>query len=395
MGCTDNTGSDARKCLKSRDDGYNSCSQTEDDGYSSCSETADRGYDSCDSWGPFSFVCVAWTWVANVVCVAWTWVANVVCVAWTWVSHIVCTLWVYTSAALCAFVDILSTIVNAIVTTIEGILSVVLNAIAWVGLAVFQIPIVGRALNWFWNVGLTIFYAAASAFDAGATLLGIMPEKRLRLLVINQQDENGAVIASESDMLASIDLAIQVYRDQANVRVLPITLFNYRTPYSGAEHATADAYINTVTTPADPSTLDVDCGPDDFVADLGPAGASFQDIMLLQGFWTSFRRLAGYGAPICAFAVRKFSGSSDGCSLGPLTDYVMVNFLGADGSKPGTADTPPIFRADTILPHEMGHCCGLLHVDPPNLMSSSDPRSITLDAWQVAVLRSSRHVTYF
>src|ERR1035438_765870 len=314
MGCTDNIGNDGRKCLKSKDDGYNKCSQTEDDGYNSCSQTADEGYNSCDSWGPFSFLCDAWTWISNIVCVLWTWISNIVCVAWTWISNIVCVLWSYASAILCGFVDVLSTIVNVVVTTIEGIVSVVLDAISWVVLFVFQIPIIGRALNWLWNVALTIVYAGASVIDVIGTFLGIMPEKRLLLLVINQEDESGNVIASEKDMLAAINLAIRVYREQANVRVLPVKLFNYRTPFSGDETASGD-YINTVTTPAGASTLDVDCGGSDFVADLGAAGADFQDIMLSQGFWTSFRRLIGYGAPICAFAVRKFSGSSDGCSM--------------------------------------------------------------------------------
>jgi hypothetical protein len=390
MGCTDNVGNDNRKCLKTKDDGYNQCSKTQDNGYNSCSQTADEGYNSCDSWGPFSFICDAWTWVSNIVCVAWTWISNIVCVAWTWVSNIVCVLWSYASASLCGFVDVISTLVNTVVTTIEGVISVILDAVSFVVLFVFQIPIIGRTLNWLWNVALTIAYATASLVDVIGTLIGIMPEKRLRLLVINQEDENGAVVASEADMLASINVAIQVYRDQANIRILPIKLFNYRTPFSGNEQANADDYINTVTTPAGASTLDVDCGGNDFVADLGTAGADFQDIMLGQGFWTSFRRLIGYGAPICAFAVRSFASTYNGCSLGPLTDYIMVNFKGAVGG-----DNASGFGPDSILPHEMGHCCGLLHVSAPNLMAPNTQRQLNLDTWQVAIIRSSRHVTYF
>jgi hypothetical protein len=215
MGCTDNVANDNRKCLKTKDDGYNKCSQTQENGYSSCSQTSDEGYNSCDSWDPFSFVCDAWTWVSNIVCVAWTWISNVVCVAWS-----------YSSAAL-GFVDVLSTIVNAVVTTIEGIVSVVLNALAWVVLFVFQIPIIGRLINWIWNVALTVVYTMISAVDVVGTFLGIMPEKRLLLLVMNQEDESSHIIASEKDMLAAINLAIQVYRDQANIRVLPVRLFNY------------------------------------------------------------------------------------------------------------------------------------------------------------------------
>lgn len=388
MACTDNIGSDGRKCLKSRDDGYNQCSRSEDDGYNSCEQSADEGYNSCDSWGIFSFICDGWTWISNIVCVAWTWISNVVCVAWTWISHIVCLLWSYASALVCGAVDVLAAITNVVATTIEGIVSVVLNALAWVVLFVFQIPVIGRFVNWIWNAALSVAYAVFSAFDVVAALLGILPEKRLRLLVINQEDENGNAIATEADLLAAINLAIRVYREQVNVRVLPVKLFNYRTPFSGDEQA-SDDYISNVTSKGGASTLDVDCGGGDLTADLGAPGADFQDIMLANGFWTSFRRLIGYGAPICAFAVRKFTGNSDGCSLGPLTDYIMVNFTNSSGP-----DAPPAFSKDSILPHEMGHCCGLFHVGAPNLMAPSDPRSINLDSWQIAAIRASRHVTY-
>ena len=169
-------------------------------------------------------------------------------------------------------------------------------------------------------------------------------------------------------------------------------LFNYRTPFSGDQQA-SDDYVVTISQTGTSHRLDVSCGGSNAASDLGFEGADFQNILTLSGFWTNWRRLIGYGAPICAFSVRGFSGTSDGCSNGPLDDFVLVNFLGAatDVSLPDNA----VIGKSSILPHESGHACNLWHVDPSNLMQGSDPRMTSLSAWQVALLRSSRHVTYF
>ena len=71
-----------------------------------------------------------------------------------------------------------------------------------------------------------------------------------------------------------------------------------------------------------------------------------------------------------------------GCSLGPLVDYVTVDLGALRG------------RTKRVLVHELGHACGLPHSRlVENLML---PRRMgdRLESWQVAVLRSSRHVTY-
>jgi len=50
--------------------------------------------------------------------------------------------------------------------------------------------------------------------------------------------------------------------------------------------------------------------------------------------------------------------------------------------------------------HELGHACGLWHPWPVvlhtgNLMKHSTPRNITLELYQRAIMRSSRHITFF
>jgi hypothetical protein len=87
----------------------------------------------------------------------------------------------------------------------------------------------------------------------------------------------------------------------------------------------------------------------------------------------------GYGAPVIGFAVRKFEPStSAGCSVGPLADYVTVDFARADAST---------------LAHEIGHACNLSHTEA-GLMKGSAPRDAHLSDWQKIKFRASRHVTY-
>jgi hypothetical protein len=406
--CTQTQDQGYSQCTQTQDQGYSQCTQTQDQGYSQCTQQADQGYNACSSWGWFSFVCnwvsnivcvastwisnivcVTSTWISNIVCVASTWISNIVCVASTWISNVVCVAWNVVTTFICVAWDVVTSIINVIVETLGSIVSVILNAIAFVVLAFFEIPYVGRFLSWVWNGILSIANFFAGLGDTILGWVGIRPEKRLYLLVINQQDERGNPVATEGDLIAGIATAIQVFRDQANVRVLPVKLFNYKTAASGNEQA-SDDYISNATSPSTADTLDVNCGSSDLADDIGVAGADFQNMLLTMGFWTGWRRLTGYGAPLCAFSVRSFSGTSDGCSLGPLTDYVMVNF--ANASVP---DTGGVFGKDSILPHELGHACNLFHVGAPNLMASSDPRAINLDAWQIALLRASRHVAYF
>ena len=98
----------------------------------------------------------------------------------------------------------------------------------------------------------------------------------------------------------------------------------------------------------------------------------------MNSFHATFRRISGYGAPLMVFVVEDLAGFG-GCSLGWLSDYVTVK----TNSLKTTA-------------HELGHACNLLHQkDAHNLMHPSSMRlePVTLTAWQIAVLRASRHVT--
>ncbi len=363
--------------------GYNQtteqCTQSKDEGYNQCSQTQDQGYNQCSGWGWFSFLCDAWVWVSNIVCVAWTWISNVVCVAWAVITVFVCVLW-----------SVITVVGIFIFHTITSILSPILNAIALIIGFIFAIPGLGRFLNAIWNIIVSIINGILGLIDAIGWLIGIRPEKHMYLVVMNQRDEKGNLVASDADLLASIALAIQVYNDDANIRVIPFKEFDYTSPASGDQQA-SDDYIVNLSGNSHAETLDVDCGTSDFVANLGMAGDEFQTMMNLSSFWTNWSRLIGYGAPIFAFSVRSFTDTSDGCSLGPLTDYVLVKYTNA------ATDTLPGQPENTasILPHEMGHCCNLWHVGSPNLMQPDNPRATNLSWWQILLVRASRHATYF
>lgn len=221
MTCLSGYPKTSKACSQYADQGYNTCSQTADKGYNSCQS---KYYNKCHWYSPWNCIagwfCSAWTWISNVVCVAWTWVSNVVCIAWNIATTFVCLVW-----------DVVTTIVNAVLVTIESVLSPILNAIASLIQFLFAIPIVGRFLSWLWNIATAAVSAVVGAADAVGGLIGIRPEKRLVLLVLNQLDEQRQPIATDADLMASISRMIQVYRDEANIRVLPVRLFNYRTPF--------------------------------------------------------------------------------------------------------------------------------------------------------------------
>jgi hypothetical protein len=168
------------------------------------------------------------------------------------------------------------------------------------------------------------------------------------------------------------------------VRVLPVALFQYS--WASDERPTADAsYIYVEDDSSSADTLDVCCGGCSWTNDLWLAGSKFEWKMNTDNFKGNARRGIGYGAPVCAFAVRGFSDGNDGCSLGPLEDYVTVNFNSRAAYSMST------------LAHEVAHACNLWHVsDQGNLMNKSKAaRGPNLDQWQKALVRASRHVTYF
>jgi hypothetical protein len=91
------------------------------------------------------------------------------------------------------------------------------------------------------------------------------------------------------------------------------------------------------------------------------------------------------GAPeaiaVSVFIVAGVAGKQ-GCSFGPLTDYVTVD--------------PDGVANPTLMAHEIGHACNLWHWGPKSqLMYKHHDRGDAVRWLQKNFFRSSRHVTYW
>lgn len=192
------------------------------------------------------------------------------------------------------------------------------------------------------------------------TLLGFRPTKRLRLRVVILRDEKGLPLARNEDVLPAYQEAQRILGRMAGVAVEPDEW-----PVVTAPHGAPKA------------ALDVRCTDGAWRDDLGECGAFFRDLMAK----TTAGTLIGYGAPITVFIVRSMS-THNGCSLGAATDYVTV-------------EAKTLKSTRRLLAHEVGHACGLWHSkNPANLMTPKGPGE-ELAGWQAAILRTSRHVTFF
>jgi hypothetical protein len=278
-----------------------------------------------------------------------------------------------------AVVGAVTTIVNTIVDAIETIAGPLLNAIGAAIELLFSIPIIGRLLREAWDIITTAMYGVTSIIDFVGSLLGLLPEKRLKICVVIQRDETKEPIVSSSVVLECVQFAITVFKSQANIRILPVGLFHNTTAFNDVPEADPD-YIAIEDGPSDTLTLDVSCGAGAWFGDLGEAGSQFETKMVRDCFPGSFRRIIGYGAPIVPFAVRHLGTNEAGCSLGPLADYVTV-----------------IFSLDNqrALAHELGHACNLWHDDGNDNLMKPDGVNASLGRFQVALLRASRHITFF
>lgn len=372
-------------CLKWGEERHQECTETADQGYNECTQTRDDGYRNCCDWWPCSWACDAWVWVSNIVCVAWTWVSNIVCIAWTWITTAVCILW-----------DIFTTLVNVIIVTIESILGWVLSAIAFIIELIETIPILGTIIRWILNIITHIVFIIVSIFDTVLGFIGIRPEKILRVCTIILKDENGAATASIDFAKMMLQLAADIYKRDANVRIVPLGPFKYSSGFTGAE-TVDDNWVIQDGSNSDSTLLDVPCNAGGAGSEFLLAGSGFQIKSSTLCFFGNWRRVLGYGSPVTCFIIRSVPGAL-GCALW-ITDYATID---------GELTLPP--TSQRTLGHEVGHSCNLWHVcvdnDIRNLMGipgSCDPASSNtpdrtnprMNDWQVLLVRASKHVTYF
>lgn len=386
--CSRKATEERRECVETRDEGYNECSQTREDRQKNC----------C-TWWPCSWGCKAFHWLVSVVCIAWRWVENIVCVAWHTVVEVVCVAWIVIPVLLCHLVDAIVSAIGAFAGLVEAALNWAWSLVGYLLDVFLSIPILGRILNWAFELAKTIVNFVISIPDIGLTLLGVMPEKKLRLGVIVLKGGRGPVVTNQDILLRAIQCAINIYREECNIRVVPIRYAQYQMSFDEPEQADA-GYIFHDTLTSDDKLLDACCEACALGADLVQVGKEYQLIMSRVTFWGNGRRLLGYGSPIVAFTVRSYKDTAVGCSIGPLGNYVTVQFQDSNPTTPMSALTSAarLGRVSTLA-HEIAHACNVLpHEDgSDNLMSKlvNGDRFCRLNRLQKALIRGSRHVTYF
>lgn len=196
--------------------------------------------------------------------------------------------------------------------------------------------------------------------DLALGLMGVRPEKQMRMRIVILRDERGVPLAGNEEVTLAFEEAQRLFMRGANVRVVPDSWRVVTAPHAAPRAA-----------------LDVRCRDGAWQDDLGEAGAFFRSLMARNTTAT----LTGYGAPVTVFVVRSIS-TDNGCSLGAMTDYVTV-------------EAKVLKSARRLVAHEVAHACGLWHTrDRSNLMYPQGPGE-RLSGPQAAVLRNSRHVTYW
>ena len=189
------------------------------------------------------------------------------------------------------------------------------------------------------------------------TLFGFLnwPEKKLRIKIFILQDPQADPVVSPTDLDAAVEYAKRSFKKNFNTTLLP----------DKNKQTFAEVLQKKV--------------PHEVLYTKGGKGALTEEFKTAGSFFAS--NLSGLFYPVTAFVVLDIDHAS-GCSLGPLTDYVTLDPVGA--------------RNASTLAHEIAHTCGLWHQEAKsNLMWRTFSRGEEVTWWQKNLFRSSRHVTYW
>jgi hypothetical protein len=208
------------------------------------------------------------------------------------------------------------------------------------------------------RVIVTVVGLVLGIFDL---LLGFIafPPKKMRIHIFILSTEKGPLV-NAADLTPAIDFARKTFKDKFNVKLRTF----------------GENMIELIKEPAPSAALTVHCDASAIGEEFGEAGEFFA------------KHLAGWNAipisltfPITVFIVSDVV-DKQGCSLGPLTDYITVD--------------PDGVANPTLIAHEIGHACNLWHSGTKsNLMFADFDRGDGVKWFQKNLLRSSRHVTYW
>lgn len=279
-----------------------------------------------------------------------------------WVCWIVTTL-----------VKVVTTVVVTVVKTVTRVVceavAFVLNVVAALVHLLLAIPLVGRlvaqVVNFVTYAIGTLVGAAMEALDPDSTLT-------MRLCVIVLRRQNGDPLfkpSNSGDLEQALEEVNALYSREANVEV---------------EYEIERAEGNLASAPQATSVACSAFGEDTFAGwadDLGGAGSIYEILATRYCFDSSFSRLTGIASPLVVFVVEDVEGA-EGCSLGPVSDYVAIE---ADAIRPGDDRFP--------LAHEIGHSCGLTHHSGVNNLMNNPNAGPNLTEKQAKNVRRSPYTT--
>lgn len=199
----------------------------------------------------------------------------------------------------------------------------------------------------------SILRITLNVFD---TMFGFMvlPKKRLRIRVLILRSENADETPSPISLDEMINYAKRSFAKNFKVELMPQGKKDF------VEILRKDVPIEALITK-------------------GGSGALNDELKVAGNFFAA--NLGGVIYPITVFIVKDIKGA-DGCSLGPMSDYVTIDHVG--------------LKNVSVLAHELAHACGLWHLnDKRNLLYTERYRGDEVRWWQKNIFRSSRHVTYW
>jgi len=265
-------------------------------------------------------------------------------------------------------VDASSTLIGSLIEALDSTVGWLAGLAAAVIELVFSIPYLGRGLGLVWRLGLTLAWAFLRLPLGLLALFGVLPEMRLRLVVL------AAPGVDQAKQIEAIQLADRILRREANLRLVPVGPFQFDYPLAAPGPAPAGWHRGWL---PDQALDHVGCALAALREDLGVWGGRVERLTIRAHLRGAFRRVSGWGAPLTVVTVgRVDEGRLAGCSMGPLLDYVTL-----------AAEHP------VCLLHELCHACNLLHTDLPRNVMTPTCGGVHLTRWQVALMRLSRHLT--